>query len=106
MALKNFTRSSLIQYGKKRAKSGAGSVPLAIDFSYLRTIMTHAAAIHGICVDTECIRLTRTALSSLGLIGKSDEQITERGYSVADVSRRLDVSTHSLYESDYQNHGK
>ncbi|GAA0613449.1 hypothetical protein GCM10008943_30990 [Paenochrobactrum glaciei] len=25
------------------------------------------------------------------------QQITERGYSVADVSRRLDVSTHSLY---------
>ena len=24
-------------------------------------------------------------------------QITKRGYSVADVSRRLDVSTHSLY---------
>ncbi len=25
------------------------------------------------------------------------KQITERGYSVADVSRRLGVSTHSLY---------
>jgi transposase len=25
------------------------------------------------------------------------KQITERGYSVADVSKRLGVSTHSLY---------
>lgn len=25
------------------------------------------------------------------------KQITERGYSVADVSKRLSVSTHSLY---------
>lgn len=26
------------------------------------------------------------------------KQITERGYSVAEVSKRLDVSTHSLYQ--------
>ncbi|MFT6791608.1 MAG: transposase, partial [Cellvibrionaceae bacterium] len=25
------------------------------------------------------------------------KQVTDRGYSVADVARRLDVTTHSLY---------
>lgn len=67
-------RSRLIQYGKKRAQQGAGPVTLAVDFSYLRTVLTHAAAIHGITVNTECIHLARIALSRLGLIGKSHER--------------------------------
>jgi len=64
----------LIAYGKKRARQGAGPVTLAIDFSYLKTLLTHATAIHGIIVDTECVRLARTALSHLGLIGRSTER--------------------------------
>lgn len=72
--IKNIDRLTLIHYGKKRAKEGAGPVTLAVDFSYLRTILTHSAAIHGINVDTECIRLARTALTRLGLIGRSTER--------------------------------
>lgn len=72
--LKNLDRSKLIKYGKKRAKEGAGPVTLAVDFSYLRTILTYAAAIHGIAVDTECIHLARTALAHLNLIGRSNER--------------------------------
>jgi len=72
--IKNLDRSLLIQYGKKRAKEGAGPVTLAVDFSYLRTVLTHAAAIHGITVNTECIRLARSALIHLGLIGRSVER--------------------------------
>jgi integrase len=37
-------------------------------------MLTHAAAIHGIKVDTECVRLARTALTHLGLVGRSIER--------------------------------
>ncbi|MCP4098043.1 MAG: site-specific integrase [Planctomycetaceae bacterium] len=70
----NLDRAQIIKYGKKRAKQGAGPVTLSVDLSYLRTILTHAAAVHGISVDTECVRLARTALSHLGLIGRSNER--------------------------------
>ena len=70
----HLNRSRLIIYGKERAKQGAGPVTLAVDFSYLRTLLTHAAAIHGITVNTECVRLARTALTHLGLIGRSAER--------------------------------
>ena len=67
-------RTLLIKYGKKRAQQGAGPVTLSVDLSYLRTILTHAAAIHGITVDTEAVRLARTALTRLGLVGRSHER--------------------------------
>jgi len=67
-------RVTLIKYGKWRAKQGAGPVTLSVDLSYLRTILTHAAAVHGINVDTESVRLARTALSRLGLVGRSNER--------------------------------
>jgi hypothetical protein len=41
-------RSKLIEYGKRRAKEGAGPATLSIDFSFLGTLLTHAAAVHGI----------------------------------------------------------
>ncbi len=72
--LRNLNRAGLIQYGKKRAKDGAGPVTLSVDFSYLRTVLTHAAAVHGIVVDTECVRLARTALARLDLVGRSNER--------------------------------
>jgi integrase len=72
--LRNLTRERLIEYGRSRAKDGAGPATLAIDFSFLRTIVTHAAAVHGIEVSAENVRLARVALSRLGLIGRADER--------------------------------
>jgi len=72
--ISNLDRAALIKYGKKRAKQGAGPVTLSIDLSYIHTILTHAAAIHGISVNTEDLRLSRIALSRLDLIGKSNER--------------------------------
>ena len=66
-------RATLIKFGKSRAKQGAGPVTLSVDLSYLRTILTHAAAVHGIYVDTESVRLARAALTRLGLVGRSFE---------------------------------
>src|SRR5262249_383470 len=47
---------------------------LAIDFSFIRTVATHAAAVHGIEVSAEEVRLARFAMKHLGLVGRSDER--------------------------------
>jgi hypothetical protein len=46
-------RERLIEFGRKRAKEGAGPATLAIELSFIRTIITHAAAVHGIEVSAE-----------------------------------------------------
>ena len=72
--LPRLNRERLIEYGRKRAKEGAGPATLAIDMSFIRTVATHAAAVHGIEVSAEEVRLARVALKYLGLVGKSDER--------------------------------
>ncbi|WP_246556565.1 hypothetical protein [Bradyrhizobium liaoningense] len=67
-------RERLIEFGRKRAEQGAGPATLAIDLSFIRTIMTHAAAVHGVEVSAEEARLARVALSHLNLVGKSKER--------------------------------
>lgn len=68
------TRERLIEYGKRRAKQGAGPTTLSIDFSFVRTILSHCAAVHGIETSGEDVRLARIALSRHGLIGKGAER--------------------------------
>ena len=68
------TRERLITYGKARANQGAGPVTLAMDLGYIRTILVHAAAVHGVEVPTEQVMLARVALRRLGLVGKGDER--------------------------------
>jgi len=88
MRIPNLDREAIIAYGKQRARQGAGPVTLSIDLSYLRTILTHAAAVHGICVDTESIRLGRAALARLGLVGRSMER--DRRPAQDEISRLLE----------------
>ncbi len=72
--LKNLNRTTLIDYGKRRAKAGAVPATLAIDFSFIGTLLTDAAAVHGVDVPLEDVKLARVALTRLGLIGKSQER--------------------------------
>lgn len=72
--LPDLTRERLIAYGRKRKAEGAGPATLAIDISFIGTVLTHAAAVHGINVNTEAVRLARIALRMLGLVGKSRER--------------------------------
>ena len=72
--LSNMTRERLIMYGRQRAKAGAGPATLAIDISFIGTILTHAAAVHGITVNTEAVNLARIALRRLGLIARPAER--------------------------------
>lgn len=74
LPLSQLTREKLIQYGRQRAKDGAGPATLAVDISFIGTILTDAAAVHGVAVDAEAVRLARVALRRLGLVGAADER--------------------------------
>lgn len=72
--LPQLNRERLIEFARKRAKQGAGPATLAIDMSFIRTIVSHAAAVHGIDASAEEVRLARIALGHLGLVGRSVER--------------------------------
>jgi len=72
--LPELDRERLIQFGKERAREGAGPVTLGIDLGYIKTILSHAAAVHGIVLSSESTNLARIALTRLGLVGKGDER--------------------------------
>ena len=48
LRLPELDRGRLIQFGKERAREGAGPVTLGIDLGYVKTILSHAAAVHGV----------------------------------------------------------
>jgi integrase len=64
----------LVEYGRKRAREGAGPVTVAAEFSYLGTIIAHAAAVHGVDVTKEPVDYARIALTRLGIVGKGQER--------------------------------
>jgi integrase len=72
--LENLNREKIIQFGKLRAKDGAGPVTVGIDIGYIKTILTHGAAIHGLNTSVEQVNLARVALKRLGLVGKGQER--------------------------------
>lgn len=74
LRLSELDRERFIKFGKARALEGAGPVTVGIDLGYIKTILSHAAAVHGIVVSTEPIDLARIALGRLGLVGKGDER--------------------------------
>ena len=74
LRLTELDRERFIKFGKARALEGAGPVTVGIDLGYIRTILSHAAAVHGVVVSTEPIDLARIALGRLGLVGKGDER--------------------------------
>jgi integrase len=74
LALQELDRDRLIQFGKERAVEGAGPVTLSMDLGYIKTILSHAAAVHGVSLSTESVDLARIALGRLGLIGKGLER--------------------------------
>jgi hypothetical protein len=50
--LRDLDRERLIAFGKSRAKGGAGPMTIGMDLGYVRTILVHATAIHGIVTPT------------------------------------------------------
>ena len=82
------TRERLIQFGKERAAEGAGGATIAMDISYIKTILTHAAAVHRIGASPQSVDLARVALKRLGLIG--GPRARDRRPSSSELARILD----------------
>jgi len=72
--LADLDREALITFGRERAKEGAGPVTLGIDLGYIRTVLVHGAAVHGLPYSAEPVELARVALKMLGLVGKGNER--------------------------------
>lgn len=71
----DISREALVQFAKQRAKKdGAGPATIGIDLSFVGTVLEHAAAVHGITVPTEQVRLARIALNRLGLVARANER--------------------------------
>jgi integrase len=81
------TKQELVAFGRRRAKQGAGPATLAIDFSFIGTVLTNAAAVHDVELDPEQLRLARYALRRLGLIAKAEER--DRRPSAEELKRIL-----------------
>ena len=74
VALRDITRERLIQFGRDRAKEGAGPVTVGIDLGYVKTVLTHAAAVHGVAISPEPVDLARVALKRIGHVGCGRER--------------------------------
>lgn len=64
----------MIRYAKHRAARGAGPVTVGMELGYIRTVMIHASAVHGLAVTTDAVDMARVALKRLGLVGKGRER--------------------------------
>jgi integrase len=67
-------RERIVDFGRARAKEGAGPTTIAIDVGVIKLVMQHAAAVHGLPVRIEPVDLGRIALKRLGLVGHSRER--------------------------------
>ena len=74
MRIDQIDRETVVEFGRQRSHEGAGPPTIAMDISYLKTILLHAKAVHGVHTPVEEINLARVALNRLGLIGKSRER--------------------------------
>lgn len=70
----DLTRERVIQFAKDRRKEGAGPVTIGMDVGYIKLVISHAAAVHGVDISAEPIDLARIALKRLGLVGKGRER--------------------------------
>lgn len=67
-------RERIIQFARERRAEGAGPPTLSADISYIKTVLLHASAVHGLPVSPDQVDLARVALKRLGLVGKAQER--------------------------------
>jgi hypothetical protein len=67
-----------IDFGKQRAKEGAGPMTLSIDIGAIKLVITHAIAVQGLTISAEPVNMARLALKRLGLVGKGVDVIVEQ----------------------------
>jgi integrase len=69
--LRDLTVQRIIAYARKRQEAGAGPVTVAVDLSYLATVLRTARALWRLSVDEHPVKDAREALRMVGLIAKS-----------------------------------
>ena len=67
-------RKAIIDFGRARAKGGAGPTTLGMYIWGIRLILQHASAVHEIETSLETVEKARLALKHLGLVGKSKQR--------------------------------
>lgn len=67
-------RKFIIDFGRERARGGAGPVTLSMYIGAIKLVLVHASAVHEIETKIEPIEMGRQALKHLGLVGKSQER--------------------------------
>lgn len=67
-------RERIIQFARERRAEGAGPPTILADISYIKTVVLHASAVHGLPVSPDQVNLARIALKRLGLVGKAQER--------------------------------
>jgi integrase len=72
--LAQLDRQLFIDFGKERAREGAGPTTLSIDIGAIKLVITHAVAVHGLTISAEPVDMARLALKRLGLVGKGLER--------------------------------
>lgn len=70
----DLNRERIVEFGRDRMRQGAGPTTIGIDVGFIKLVVQHAAAVHGIPVKVEPIDLGRIALKRLGLVGHSRER--------------------------------
>jgi hypothetical protein len=102
LRIEQVDRASIIQFARDRRSGGAGPVTIAMDISYLKTIMLRAAAVHGVQISVEQVDLARTALSRLGLVGKGRERDRRPTQDELDALIAYFESNSRLFEAGLQ----
>ena len=72
--MNDLDRERIVEFGRARMRQGAGASTIGIDVGFIKLVVQHAAAVHGIPVRAEPIDLGRIALKHLGLVGHSRER--------------------------------
>jgi hypothetical protein len=85
--------------GKERALEGAGPVTVGIDLGYIKTILSHAAAVHSVVLSTEPIDPARIALGRLGLDGSRHSKASRRTSTSANSGQKSQSDSHSTRSS-------
>lgn len=67
-------RERIIQFARERRAEGAGPSTISADISYIKTVLLHAFAVHGLPVSLDQVDLARVALMRLDLVGKAQER--------------------------------
>lgn len=70
-SIASLDRERLIRFGRDRATQGGCPMTLGIDVGFVKLILAHAAAVHGLPVRVEPIDLARIALKRLASLGRA-----------------------------------